>query len=262
MKTIDFEDFIKENNGYEDKKVSLCIGVFDGIHLGHQKILNKVINNNYFSVVITFNKNPKMKSGRRNNEKPLLTKELQTKLFSEMGFDLEVIIDFSKKISTLSADEFLQKLCKNLQIFELVVGEDFQLGNPKASKRADELQESLSNYSSNTKVVITNAVLDNTNEVISSSRIRQLIKKGKMDVVHNLLGREYLLDLGSTPSQVFGNSLLIKTEDVKQLIPKKGSFTGFWDDEILFASIKIEAEVISISPCPNPSVKNYILAIS
>jgi len=260
--TINFEDFIKDNNKYKDKKISLCIGVFDGIHKGHQEILKKVINNNLFSVLVTFNINPKMESGRRGSEKPLLTKELQTKIFEEMGFDLEVIIDFSEKISTLSADEFLQKLCKNLNIIELVVGEDFQLGNPKKSLRSFELQESLNQISSKTKVVITKAILDSDNKVISSTRIRQLIKSGKLNVVQDLLGREYLLDLGSTPSQVSGNSLLFKIEDVKQLVPKKGSFTAFWVEEKIKASVEIEAEVMKISPYQKDSIKNYILAIS
>ena len=262
MKTIDFEDLVKDNNNYSKKKISLCIGVFDGIHLGHQRILNRVINNNYFSIVITFNKNPKMHSGRKVDEKPLLTKELKSEIFEKMGFDLEVIIDFSTEISKLSADEFMQKLCKNLDIKELVVGEDFQLGNPRASKNAFELQDNLNLYSCETKVVITPAVVDSLNMVISSTRIRQLIKLGKMDVVHNLLGREYLLDLGSTPSQTFGDSLLFKTENVKQLLPCNGSFTGCWFEEDLLASIDIDDKVIRISPKPKFSVKNYILAIS
>lgn len=262
MKTIDFEDFIKENNEYIDKEISLCIGVFDGIHKGHQEILNKVVNSKLYSVLLTFSTNPKMISGRRKGEKPLLTKELRTKIFEEMGFDLEVIIDFSKKISKLSASEFLKKLCKNLNIKELVVGEDFQLGNPKDSLKSFELQENLNRYSCKTKVVITNAILDSDNKVISSTRIRQLIKLGKMDVVQNLLSREYLLDLGLTPSQVFGNSLLFKIEDVKQLLPNKGSFTGFWVEEKLEAQVDIDAEVIKISPYPKNSIKNYILALS
>ncbi|MGD1823507.1 MAG: hypothetical protein ACPKM0_12205 [Pleomorphochaeta sp.] len=262
MNTIDLEDFIKIDNDYKDKKISLCIGVFDGIHLGHQEILNKVTKNDFFSVVITFNRNPKMQSGRRVDEKPLLTKELQSMTFEKMGFDLEVIIDFSRKISKLSADEFLQILCKNLDIYELVVGEDFQLGNPKKSLRSFELQENINRYSSKTKVVITKAIIDSDNKVISSTRIRQLIKLGKMDVVQILLGREYLLDLGSTPSQVFGNSLLIKTENIKQLIPNKGSFIGFWVEEKLKATVEIEAEVIKISPFPKSSDKFNILALS
>lgn len=260
MKTITFEDFVKEDNLYKNEEIALCIGVFDGIHIGHQQILNKVIDSKLFPVVITFDTNPKMKSGRRKIEKPLLTEKLKSYYFEKMGFQLNVIIDFSKKISRLSADEFLQILCKNLKIRKIIVGEDFQLGNPKAALNANELQEHLIPYSEKTKVVITKAIVDKDNEVISSSRIRQLIKNGKMDVVQGLLGREYRLDLGLTPSQYFGDSLLFKAEDVKQLLPSNGSFTGFWVEENLIASIKIEAEVITISPYPNSSAKNLTLA--
>jgi len=261
MRTILFDDFVKENNEFKDKKIALCIVVFDGLHIGHQEILNKVLDNDLYSVVMTFNINPKMKSGRRKKEKPLITKELKTLLFEKKGFDLQVIIDFSQKISRLTADEFLHILCKNLQIKKLVVGEDFQLGNPKASLKAFELQEHLSSYSKDTKVVITKAIVDENNRVISSSRIRQLIKMGKMDVVQNLLGREYLLDLGLTPSQFSGNSMFINTKDVNQLLPCCGKFTVHWIDEDILLNLVIEQEVLIISPISKAFVKKKILVI-
>ena len=262
MKTIFFQDFIKENNDYINKEIALCIGVFDGIHLGHREILNKVVDNSLFSVVMTFSSNPKMKTGRRENVNPLLSENLKTQLFEKKGFNLQVIIDFSQKISKLTADEFLQMLCKNLNIKKLVVGEDFQLGNPKACLKAFELQEHLSSYSEDAKVVITKPIVDKDNKVISSSRIRQLIKKGKMDVVHNLLGREYLLDLGLTPSQFSGSSMLIKADDVNQLLPCSGSFTGFWVENNLNTSIIIDKKVIKIIPYPKTFAKNMTLAIA
>ncbi len=262
MKTILLDEFIKENNEYLNKDIALCIGVFDGIHLGHQQILEKVVHSELYSVVMTFNSNPKMKSGRKTFEKPLITNNLKTRIFSEMGFDLQVIIDFSREISKLTADEFLQTLCRNLNIKKLIVGEDFQLGNPRASLKAFELQEHLSSYSSETMVVITKAIVSNDNKVISSSRIRHLINKGKMDVVHSLLGREYLLDLGVTPSQFSGSSLLIDADKVKQLLPCCGTFTGFWVEGNLLASIVLEAKMLKITPYPPSSAKNMILAIS
>lgn len=262
MKTIFFQDFTKDDNEYKNLEIALCIGVFDGIHLGHQEILNKVVNNSLYSVVITFNSNPKMKTGRREHVKPLLSENLKTQLFEKMGFDLQVIIDFSEKISKLTADEFLQMLCKNLTIKKLIVGEDFQLGNPKACLHAFELQGHLRHYSEETEVVITNAIVDKDNKVISSSRIRQLIKKGKMDVVHNLLGREYLLDLGLTPAQFSGSSMLIKSDDVNQLLPCSGSFTGLWVESNSFAEIKIVKDVIEINPHPKSSDKKMTLAIA
>jgi riboflavin kinase/FMN adenylyltransferase len=261
MKTILLEDFIKDNNEYSHKNIALCIGVFDGLHLGHQEILNKVLDSQLYSVVMTFNTNPKMASGRKQKEKPLLTSNLKTRLLDKMGFDLQVIIDFSEKISKLSADEFLYLLCKNLTINKLIVGEDFQLGNPKASIKARKLQEHLSSYSKETKVVITKAIIDKDDGVISSSRIRQLVKKGKMNVVHDLLGREYLLDLGLTPSQFSGSSMLIKAEDVKQLLPCNGKFTGFWVQENLKTSIEVKNNVLYITPYPNSSAQNKTLAI-
>lgn len=262
MKTILLDDFTADNNEYSNKNIALCIGVFDGIHLGHLDIINKVVDSSMFSVVLTFSSNPKMASGRKKFQKPLLTENLKTKIFKELGFDLQVIIDFSTKISRLTGDEFLQILCKNLTIKQLIVGEDFQLGNPKASLKAFQLQDHLSSYSRDTEVVITNSIVDKDDIVISSSRIRQLVKQGKMNVVHKLLGREYLLDLGLTPSQFSGNSLLIKADDVKQLLPSSGNFTGFWVEDKKLVSINLEAKMLTVTPCPNKSAKNMILAIA
>ncbi len=261
MKTILLQDFIKDQTEYSHENIALCIGVFDGLHLGHQEILNKVLDSKLYSVVMTFNTNPKMASGRKQKDKPLLTNNLKTRLLDKMGFDLQVIIDFSEKISKLTADEFLYLLCKNLTINKLIVGEDFQLGNPKASIKASRLQEHLSSYSKETKVVITKAIIDQDDRVISSSRIRQLVKKGKMNVVHDLLGREYLLDLGLTPSQFSGSSMLIKAEDVKQLLPVNGVFTGFWVEEDLKTSIEVKNNVLYITPYPKSSAQNKTLAI-
>lgn len=230
-----------------DKNVSLCIGVFDGVHLGHQKILKQCVKESQYPVIMTFDKNPKMAVGKQKKVKALNTREQRDILFEKMGFKLQVIIDFSPEIRNLSADEFLTLLYKKIKLEKLVVGEDFKLGSLKGQAGPKEINKIMNRFQQGAKVVIIKPVLNTDGQIISSSLLRKLIIEGKFDVVQILLGNPYQLDLGFTPSQSFGGGLLIKKEDLKQLVPKQGVFDGFWGETNQLVSIEIDKDSVKIS---------------
>ena len=260
MNTVIFSEWIK-NPSIIKENVSLCIGVFDGVHLGHQKILKRCVEESTYPVVMTFDKNPKMAVGKQKMVKSLNTKEQRLSLFEKMGFKLQVIIDFSSEIRNLSADEFISLLYKKMKIDKLVVGEDFKLGSIKDQAGPKRIEKIMNQYQRGAEVVIMKPVFDADGNIISSSLLRKLIIKGNFDVVQDLLGSSYQLDLGVIPSQSFGGELQIKKEDLKQLVPEQGVFDGFWSDENRIATITIDSDLIKINSINHSFKKNRFLNI-
>jgi riboflavin kinase/FMN adenylyltransferase len=260
MKEEIFSEWIK-NPSIIKENVSLCIGVFDGVHLGHQKILKRCVKESNYPVVMTFDKNPKMAVGKQKMVKALKTKEQRHYLFEKMGFKLQVIIDFSPEIRNLSAGEFISLLYKKMKIDKLVVGEDFKLGSIEGQAGPKGIETIMNQYQQGAQVIIMKPVFDTEGKVISSSLLRKLIIKGNFDVVQILLGCSYQLDLGVTPSQSFGGELQIKKEDLKQLVPKQGVFDGFWSDSNLITTITIDGNMVKINPINHSFEKNRFLNI-
>lgn len=260
MKKLSFDSLL-EGKGIKEK-VSLCIGVFDGLHLGHQEIFSECLKNSTFPVVLTFNKNPKMFCGKQKKLKSLNTEEQREEFFENLGFKLMIIIDFSKEISKLSAEEFITLLSKKLDIEKLVVGEDFKLGSFKAQAGPNEIRKIFSDLKLGTKVVVASAINDGEGDVISSSKIRDLILKGRLNVVRMMLGSSYLLDLGSIiPAQSSGGELLINKEEINQLLPEHGIFDGFWKEANLKTVITIDDKSLKVTPIPAALRQNRFLEI-
>ncbi len=174
------------------RNLILTPGSFDGMHLGHQKIVKKVVNRaremEGTSMIITFDPHP-----RRiicgGNYPPLLTtgaKKLQ--LMDHLGVDTCLIINFDKSFSRMSPREFIVKvLCQRLNVKEIFVGSNYLFGKGKAGD-IDFLIRMGKQYGFRVNKV--NAVR-RKGEVISSTRIRQLIQKGELKPAGELLGRPY-----------------------------------------------------------------------
>jgi riboflavin kinase/FMN adenylyltransferase len=258
MNTVIFSEWIKTPSIIKEN-VSLCIGVFDGVHLGHQKILKRCVKESKYPVIMTFDKNPKMAVGKQKKVKSLNTQEQRYTLFEKMGFKLQVIIDFSPEIRNLSADEFISLLYKKIQIEKLVVGEDFKLGSLKGQAGPQGIEKIMNQYQQGAKVVVIKPVYDTDGKIISSSLLRKLIIEGKFGVVQILLGSSYQLDLGFTPSQSFGGELLIKKEDLKQLVPKQGIYDGLWSESNQKTSIIIDENMVKIIPTYSSFKNNRFL---
>ncbi|MCK9190859.1 MAG: FAD synthetase family protein [Sphaerochaetaceae bacterium] len=258
MDTVIFSEWLKSPSVISEN-VSLCIGVFDGVHLGHQKIFKKCINGSDFPVIMTFDKNPKMAVGRQKNVKALNTFEQRKRLFEKIGFKLQVIIDFSPEIRNLSASEFISLLYTKLKVDKLVVGEDFKLGSLKNQAGPSEIERIMNQFQQGSKVIIIKPVLNTDGEVISSSMLRKLIIEGNLDVVQILLGNSYQLDLRLTPSQSFGGELLIKKEDLNQLVPEQGIYDGVWADTDMKTTIEIVDDMLKVSPISDSFENNRFL---
>lgn len=173
--------------------VIASIGVFDGVHLGHQKILNKLTSlakkHCLKSMVITFHPHPQKVLNPHKGTPLLMSLQHRMKIIKEMGVDFCFVVKFTKKFAGLEAEEFVKKLRfysrHSFKLRGIVIGENFLFGrNSKGDKRI--LKNLGREYGFSLNVV---QPLKIKNKIISSTRIRRLIEKGELSESRKLLGR-------------------------------------------------------------------------
>lgn len=155
-----------------NEETVVTIGKFDGIHLGHRKVLDEVkrLSNTYNlkSVVYTFLKNPKLVL-HQENFIPLMTNEEKSKVIEETGINYLVYEDFNESFSRLEPEEFVREvLVGKINAKVVVMGKNSTFGKNRTGN-VEVMKELGKKYG--VRVQIIDLVLDN-GEVISSSRIR------------------------------------------------------------------------------------------
>jgi riboflavin kinase/FMN adenylyltransferase len=184
----------------------VSIGVFDGIHRGHLAILDRTISfakeNGWESMVITFDKNPKMVTKSQPYHSKLTTEAQMQEILANLGVNHMVVIDFSADFSKLTAEEFLALVCAFCQVKAMVVGEDFRCGAPASSAGPVQLQEHL-------------------------NRLSPGAIEGALEEIQGMLGRPYELDLVAYPSKFTEDGLLYRTASFMQLLPMAGVYDAY-----------------------------------
>ena len=176
------------------KKISyptiVTIGIFDGVHKGHQKILKKVLKeakaSRLKSVVVTFDPHPVKVLSLCAQIPLLMSLDHRIRLIKKMGVDYCLVKKFTKEFSKLSPEEFIKDiLVDKLNLKALVTGENFLFGFKE--KGCSKLLKKLSKIY-DFKFYST-PPLKIGGEYISSTRIRKLIEKGRLGLAKKLLGR-------------------------------------------------------------------------
>ncbi|MGI9533879.1 MAG: bifunctional riboflavin kinase/FAD synthetase [Thermodesulfobacteriota bacterium] len=231
---------------YDPKKplgfsTSAAIGNFDGVHLGHKKIINllKKISSKKSSrsCIITFEPHPQKVLSKK--EVSLIVPfEDKIRLLEKLGVDVTVCLKFTKELSKLSAEDFVKEiLVKLLQIKDIVVGPDFMFGN-KRSGNAELLQSLGKTYDYETKVLEPKVI---NNEIISSSLIRSYISEGNIQRVNELLGYRYFIHGNIVEGEKRGRQIGFPTTNINsswELLPKGGVYATYaFIDDKCFQSI-------------------------
>jgi len=172
------------------KKPVVTIGTFDGVHLGHQRLLNKTVREakklKTKSLVITFDPHPQ--SIVRQGIRPLSLISLahRLELFRDMKIDCVLVINFKKSFSRLEPNEFVEKiLSKEINAKEVVLAQNFRFGSSR--KGTVKLIKQLSHKFDIKVHEIPLAKI--SGKVISSTEVRNLIKRGKLKMAQARLGR-------------------------------------------------------------------------
>ena len=172
------------------RKLAATIGIFDGVHCGHQKILKKLVSDSrrlkIKSLVVTFSPHPR-KILNPGSMIPFLTSlEHRSKLIENLGVDFFHMIRFTKPLSLMEPGEFVKKvLIDKFNIKMLVVGQDFLLGNKRGGDFS--LLKSLSKKYNFRLFGVKPVKIKG--KVISSTRIRNSIEKGDLKNASLMLGR-------------------------------------------------------------------------
>ena len=191
-------DYHKNIEEIKKSKNTVILGNFDGVHKGHQIILEKAVKQakekNLKTIVYTFSEYPK------NNQTKITTCSEKAYLLSKSKIDYLYLEQF-EKVKNYSPKEFVEKvLIDTLNANEVYCGFNFTFGKDK-SGNVDILKKLLKKK--NIKLNVQDAVLDEDGEVISSTRVRNLVKKGDFDKVRELLGHNFII-LGEV---VYGKQL-------------------------------------------------------
>ena len=170
----------------------LTIGTFDGVHIGHQKIIKDLVKvakkNNLCSIVLTFFPHPRMVLQKDSDLKMIDTLEEKQHFLEKMGVDVLIVHPFSRAFSRLTALEFTRDLLVNqLKISQLVVGYDHRFGRNREAT-IDDLKSFGLDYNFTVDEIPSQ---DIESIAVSSTKIRNALNKGDLKTANQFLGRPF-----------------------------------------------------------------------
>jgi len=242
------------------KRISLTIGVFDGLHRGHTYLISKTIHNHFNALpaVITFKNNPRKALSPEKHLGEIMDLDTKLKMLHEMGVKIAVLIDFSSEFRSYSGKEFIKHVINGLPVVHMVLGENFKCG-----KDLDTDAFNISNMlkKHNITVDIVN-ILSCGNTVVSSTNIRKAILEGHIDHANHMLGRKYSVSLRNTLFSIHENNVIVQRQVLEQLIPESGVYAVEIDCNEgtipALATINADTVTISMDADNNINMKNII----
>lgn len=219
MKILSWDEFLRHGKN-ENSPSAATIGVFDGVHAGHRRLLEIVgdfahgpsAEAGTGALVITFRENPKKILRPKTYPGDILEFQEKLKKLEEAGMDTAVIIDFSAELSKLKGTDFMSMVYEACALRFLAIGEDFHFG---WRLDTDALKARAFLEPRGVKVAILPSVYHDGMK-ISSTRIRDLIEEGNFRAAAAMLGHPYRL----TPRCKDG----LRREQIGRVTPRKGSF--------------------------------------
>lgn len=229
-KTFTLKIFHSIHDFVSTKKTILTLGTFDGVHIGHKKILEKVIqntfNSDYESVVLTFFPHPRMVLQEKSEIKLLNTITEKIDLLEKIGIQNLIIHPFDETFSKLTAEEFVKTiLVDQLHIQKIIIGYDHRFGRNRTANIND-----LITYGDQFDFEVEQITVQEINDVsISSTKIRNALLEGNMELANKYLGYEYSLSGKVNKGKQLGRTIGFPTANLKieedyKLIPQDGVY--------------------------------------
>lgn len=234
-------------DSYPKKDSVVTIGTFDGVHIGHQKIIKRLVKiaekKNLQAVVLTFFPHPRMVLQTDTNIKLINIIDEKSQLLENFGVDHLVIHEFTKDFSRLSALEFVRDVLVNkLHVKHMIVGYDHRFGRNRTAN-IDDLKE----YGEIYNFEITEISAQEINEVtVSSTKIRKALQEGDIKSANAFLGYNFMLTGTVIEGRNLGKQIGFPTanlhiEESYKLVPKNGSYIvkSIIDQDIVFGMMNI-----------------------
>ena len=206
-------------------------GIFDGVHLGHQKILSRLreISSRNFgeTVVITFWPHPRLVLRPEDDTLKLLnTFEEKAELLKDQGIQHLIRIPFTKEFSQLSSEEFIQQiLVKSIGTRKLVIGYDHHFGKNREGS-FEQLKLNAPRYGFEVEEIPRQEV---DHVAVSSTKIRQALDQGDIETANHFLGQPYGITGMVVKGDRIGHTLGYPTANIEvetryKLIPPDGIY--------------------------------------
>lgn len=218
------------NDFHSTKKTILTLGTFDGVHIGHKKILERITQNTengkYESLVLTFFPHPRMVLQEKSEIKLLNTISEKTKLLESTGIENLVIHPFDESFSRLTAEEFVHSiLVDQFHIQKIIIGHDHRFGRNRTAN-IDHLIAFGTEYGFEVEQISAEEIQDVS---VSSTKIRKALNEGYMDLANEYLGYDYFLSGEIVKGKQLGRTIGFPTANIQieeeyKLIPKNGVY--------------------------------------
>ncbi len=207
---------------------ALTIGVFDGVHRGHQYLLGKVVERARSlagaSVALTFDPHPDMVLHPDRPHRYVCDIDRRIALIEQLGIDHLVVLPFDATFARLTAEQFMAQLCAHVQLRELWVGHDFRLGYRGLG--TVDLLTSLGHELDYTVHAINAELI--AGQPISSTLIRQYLDAGNVVAAHHLLGHPFIIRGRVVHGDHRGRTIGFPTANLQtppeQLLPANGVY--------------------------------------
>jgi riboflavin kinase/FMN adenylyltransferase len=212
------------------KKTITTIGTFDGVHIGHRKILEKIIHSakdlDCESLVLTFFPHPRMVLQENSEVKLLNTLKEKSDLLEEIGIDNLIVHPFDKEFSRLTAEEFVKTiLVDQLNIQKIIIGYDHRFGRNRTADINDLITFG-KEYGFDVEQISAQEINENA---VSSTKIRNAILDGNIQLANDYLGYNYCFSGEVVKGKQLGRTIGFPTANIHiledyKLIPKNGVY--------------------------------------
>ena len=219
MKIIEID--VRNLNVEPNPGINICLGYFDGVHLGHLDLINKAVSEGD-TAVMTFDESPNFVLKKAPNERSLTSLYDKANILKAIGVKYLYILRMSQELLQFSANEFIEDILLKIKPKKLFVGEDYRFGRYAAGTPAD-----LKEYF-DVDIIPIKQVHD---QKISSRTIRQLVADGDVEQAYKLLSRPYtivgLVVEGKHNGEKIGFPTANLDLDYPYVLPALGVYMGY-----------------------------------
>lgn len=213
------------------KESLITVGVFDGVHRGHQSLMNFLVlqarSQNLASGVLTFANHPRTVISEAFHPNYLTSLEERIRLIKETGVDFVIPINFTKEVANLKADRFTRLLQSELKMKGLLVGPDFQMGKNREAN-VSKLSTLGEKQGFTLNVIDVKEIKGLT---VRSTSVRDALREGKIEEASKILGRNYSVEGNIVEGEKRGRELGFPTAnfDISAdiCIPANGIYATF-----------------------------------
>ncbi len=225
----------------------VTIGTFDGVHIGHQKIIKKLTkkaaDKNLISVVLTFFPHPRMVLQQNSSIKLLNTIAERKEILAALGLDFIYVQEFTTDFANLTAREFVKTiLVDQLKAKYVIIGYDHHFGKNRAAN-IDDLRAFGIEFDFEVEEISAQDVED---VAVSSTKIRNALKSGDIQTATAFLGYNYYINGTVVKGKGFGKKMEfptanIQVDEVYKLIPKNGVYvvSSMYKGKVIYGMMNI-----------------------